>query len=91
MYYDVNVFTDMSNIVSIIYYAFMSVYIPFTRAVVSELCIPTVHCMEGDPATQIPFSQLFPLFRHFYEQVHSLAITTVDSHVAFGEHVYTSE
>jgi hypothetical protein len=45
----VNVFTDMFNSISITYYAFMSVYIPLTRAAVSELCIPTVHCMEGAP------------------------------------------
>ncbi len=49
IYIDVNVFTDISNIVSILYYGLMSVYIPFTRVVVSELCNPGVLMMEKDP------------------------------------------
>ena len=44
-----NVITDIFNIISISYYALMSVYIPFTRAVVSELCNPGVLMMEGNP------------------------------------------
>lgn len=35
--------------ISITYYAFMSVYIPFTRAAVSELCIPGVFMMGDKP------------------------------------------
>ena len=42
-----NVITDIFNIISISYYALMSVYIPFTRAVVSELCNPGVLMMHN--------------------------------------------
>ena len=49
MYWDVNVFSDMLNGISAIYYVFMSVYIPLTRVVVSELCNPGVFMMDGDP------------------------------------------
>ena len=44
-----NVITDIFNIISIFYYASMSLYIRFTRVVVSELCNPGVLMMEGNP------------------------------------------
>lgn len=44
VYFDVNVFTEIFNIVSLTYYALMSVFIPFVRAVISEMGFHTLHC-----------------------------------------------
>jgi len=49
-YYDINVFTDIYNYTSIIYFSLMSIFTCLTRVVVSELCIP------GELMTINPFA-----------------------------------
>jgi len=44
VYLDVNVFTEIFNIVSLTYYALMSIFIPFVRAVISDMGFHTIHC-----------------------------------------------
>ena len=49
VYFDVNVFTDIFNIISVIYYFLMSINITLVRTIISEVCGPTMLLMVGDP------------------------------------------
>lgn len=49
VYFDVNVFTDIYNMISIIYYVLMSINITLVRATISELYGSTMLLMVGDP------------------------------------------
>ena len=49
VYFDVNVFTDIFNKISIIYYFLMSINITLVRTIISELYGSTILLMVGDP------------------------------------------
>ena len=49
IYFDVNVFTDIFNEISILYYTIMSVHIRLVREIIFELCNQPVLMMNANP------------------------------------------